>query len=715
MISKTPVPKREIVEIIMRTIPTKNVRSILKIKEETDVHRRLEDYSKNELVQVLVSTAEGRAAFEEAKAKYPLTTRPTLYMVSVSKFPDRDSLLDTTNNLAMKGYDEKVWFGSDKSIRSAYMITAAREYQIDPPFLEVPLVYEKKIEYVIADPDSEDYGEVGEVFSLENAIIWYSSKFNHALLLCGDFPAVKPILTYGNIKLGIRWQLPYLSEDMLKRLAEGATPRSASFSSLVDIFGDEFDVQAMTIYDQALGDTISYQKLIRDESRQQTAGFYSTHPDLVFGGVGISRQYGRIWTPTKLRKDTLLALSVNLIQKTEIELAREAEINLDGFIAYYRNTPVNILGKKIGLIQRRIFEKLIKAVITARKSANHEVEFDAGFIHDLIGQSEHLDLVIGLEANCENCGPYLLRCPLCQSPLAPVMTDEQQVVFQCMKHPEQRIANNQKTICECGGELEITFSTDIRIFPGAALIKSLHEFLSVLENQHYDGTFLITANIFRLVPKKNIAVTQYHLGDFKYWRIRAHFHRRNPTDEHKKEYRIALNDIKEKCSRNNSHPTRDMCNACMREVISRERILSGTDICLPRIFGYAIDERFDGIHHGREIADIRYSDILEETGEQLNLGIHLKSRERRRKLGLGRSVPSVKGLYTQYCYSAYLAAMRGENLNAIGISVPNVISKEVIDNFQYLANQLGYPLVILAEDEWVNILDAAIEKAEIGG
>lgn len=153
----------------------------------------------------------------------------------------------------------------------------------------------------------------------------------------------------------------------------------------------------------------------------------------------------------------------------------------------------------------------------------------------------------------------------------------------------------------------------------------------------------------------------------------------------------------------------------MREVISRERILSGTDICLPRIFGYAIDERFDGIHHGREIADIRYSDVLEETGEQLNLGIHLKSRERPRKLGLGRSVPSVKGLYTQYCYSAYLAAMRGENLNAIGISVPNVISKEVIDNFQYLANQLGYHLVILAEDEWIKILDAAIEKAELGG
>jgi hypothetical protein len=153
----------------------------------------------------------------------------------------------------------------------------------------------------------------------------------------------------------------------------------------------------------------------------------------------------------------------------------------------------------------------------------------------------------------------------------------------------------------------------------------------------------------------------------------------------------------------------------MNEEISKARILKGDEICLPRIFGYAIDKDFDGIHHGHEIADIRYPDILDETGEQLNLGIHLKSREHSRKRGLGRSVPSVKGLYTQYCYSAYLAASKGENLNVIGISVPNVINDGVIENFQYLANQLGYPLVILTEVEWVKILDASIEKAEIGG
>ena len=131
------------------------------------------------------------------------------------------------------------------------------------------------------------------------------------------------------------------------------------------------------------------------------------------------------------------------------------------------------------------------------------------------------------------------------------------------------------------------------------------------------------------------------------------------------------------------------------------------------MFGHAIDENFDGIHQGRKIADIRYRDELDQNREPLNVGIHLKSRERPRSRGLGRGVKSIKGLYTQYCYSAYSTAEKGENLNAIGVSVPNVINDQVIENFEYLANQLGFPLIILAEQEWLKILGAGMEKDEI--
>lgn len=710
--SGIPVPKREIIDLILRAVPIGQIRTALKIQADTDLQRRLNDFQKNQLLEVLNSTQEGHSVLDDAKANYPLTSNPTLYLVTVRYWPDRQILFDLTRALAEQMSQSAVRFGSDHTVRSIYMITSAREYVAQIPFLEVPLVYEKKLEYVISDPESEEYGEVDVIYSLEKAIIWYSEQFHHALLLCGDFSAVKPILYYGNSKLGIRWQLPFLSEDMLQRLAEGATPRTASFSRLDDDPGDELDVQTMTISDQGLGESRSYQRLMQDDFRQQTFGFYSSHPDLVFGSLGISRQYGRIWTPARLRKDTLLALSINLIQKTEEELVREADINLDGFIGYYRNIPIIHKGKKVNASQRSLIEALSKAIIIARRSPNNESVLEPELTMDLVRQVGSMDLVTALQAHCDNCGDYLVRCPLCQYPHEP-MTQNQQLIFQCPNHREQTIQNDQVIECECGANLEITFSTDLRLFPGAELLKTLHEFLVSLENQRYDGTFLITSNILQLIPIRRPSASRYALDNFRAWRIRAHLQQRHITERSKQAYTRILNRIKEKCSRNAWHPTREICEACMNEVISKARIQAGAEICLPRLLGYAIDENFDGIHHGREIADIRYRDFLEENGEGLNLGIHLKSREHSRRRGLGRSIKSIKGLYTQYCFSAYLAANRGENLNVIGISVPNTINVQVIENFEYLASQLGFPLVVIAEEEWLKILDACIEKAEL--
>jgi hypothetical protein len=151
----------------------------------------------------------------------------------------------------------------------------------------------------------------------------------------------------------------------------------------------------------------------------------------------------------------------------------------------------------------------------------------------------------------------------------------------------------------------------------------------------------------------------------------------------------------------------------MREVITTARIKAGNDLCLSRLFGYAVDEEFDGVHHGHEIADIRYPDLWINTGEEKQIGIHLKSRERSKVRGLGRSVPSIKGLYTQYCHSAYLATIQGADLDIIGVSIPNTINDEVREDFQFVSGQFGYPLVILDEEDWFRIIDAAIEKATI--
>ena len=712
-IGGTPVPKREIIDLVIRNIPGEQIREMLKIQAETDYRRRLVDFSKVKLLEVLQSTEIGRNALEETKANYPLSSSPTLYLVSVSYWPDFPHLLEVTTELAEQMQDAAVRFGSDRTVRSVYIITPAREFHIQIPFQEIPLVYEKKIEYIVADPELEDFGETDVIYSLEKAIIWYSSEYKHALLLCGDFQAVKPILYYCRTKLDISWQLPYLSEEMLDRLAEGANPRTASFTRIDDDPIGNFDAQSLTISDHSLGELRSYRSLSDDPSRQQTFGFYSSHPDLVYGGMGISRQYGRIWTPARLRKDTLLALSINLIQKTELELNREAEVNLNGFIAYYRNVPIKLGRKNLRSQQRYYFEELIKAIIRARRSPTLEFQLEPDFIRNLIEQYQNIDVVPALNIHCENCGDNLARCLICNSPLTPIFTDLQ-ITFHCPIHPdEQQYQDNQLFPCDCGANIELTFSADIRILPGVQLLKAIHKFLAVLENQQYDGSFIITGNVLRLLPRNRVAIIEYHLPEFRMWQTRAHIHQRNISDERKIQYRQILGRIKEKCIRNNRHSSLEICAACMQEAVTTARINSGNDLCLARLFGYAIDEEFDGVHHGHEVADIRYPDVLLNTGEEVRLGIHLKSRESHRVHGLGRSVSCIKGLYTQYCYSAYLATLGGEDLDVIGVSVPNEISDEVRENFQFISSQFGYPLIVLDEEDWMRITDAAIEKAAI--
>ena len=213
-------------------------------------------------------------------------------------------------------------------------------------------------------------------------------------------------------------------------------------------------------------------------------------------------------------------------------------------------------------------------IIIARGSRRNETDLDIELIDYLVGQYRQLDLVPALEAHCENCGDYLIRCPLCQSPYEPV-EQNQQIVFQCPNHQDQIIQDHQTIQCECAAELEGTFSSDLRLFPGAEILKTLHEFLASMENQGYDGTFVIIANVLRLIPRRRQPANRYSLEDFRSWRLRAHLNQRHITEKGKQKYIRILNRIKEKCSRNGWHPTREICDACMNEKISPTRIRAG--------------------------------------------------------------------------------------------------------------------------------------------
>ena len=164
---------------------------------------------------------------------------------------------------------------------------------------------------------------------------------------------------------------------------------------------------------------------------------------------------------------------------------------------------------------------------------------------------------------------------------------------------------------------------------------------------------------------------------------------------------------KEKCYRNDSPPTIQVCEKCKASEITEKQIRKRKEVCLPRVFGLPIEEKFDGIHHGHEIADIKYKDSY--NGTAIRLGIHLKSRTKSRPEGLGKSVYPIKSLYTQAFYSAYQVLKGDIDFDVIGISIPNAIRKEVVDSIQLLLNKLGYTLLVIEESDWLKIFDAALE------
>ncbi|MCA9908007.1 MAG: hypothetical protein KC519_05105, partial [Anaerolineae bacterium] len=167
---------------------------------------------------------------------------------------------------------------------------------------------------------------------------------------------------------------------------------------------------------------------------------------------------------------------------------------------------------------------------------------------------------------------------------------------------------------------------------------------------------------------------------------------------------------KEKCLRNGQRPTHTVCAQCLSSRIAIKQFSERGELCLPRIMGIAIGKGFDGIHHGHEIADVKYVDVFAKTLESVSLGIHLKSRQPPKPQGLGRSVGSIKALYTQIFYSAYLTLKGNADFDVIGLSIPNEVRQEVITSIESLLDQLGFSLLVIDEQEWVKIVDAAIEQ-----
>lgn len=714
----TVIPKRTLVDTILNTVNHDIVRQHFNIDLQTNLRSRLESFKKTDLVELLSSTPKGTKALEDAEQKYPIYSPPTLYVIHVERRPAIKDIVLQTSILASQGRDGGSFLVRSNAVRVVYVDQAAHKFpagSTDSEVLEIPLLYERRRELTDGEePDSDNYGERIVFHTLERAFLWIMDDHAHGILCCSDFESVRPIINYIGENLDFRCNLPNLTEDMMKRLAANASPRSATFSryEMQQTKSLHPQVRTITISDPLLGQQSEFRRLTKDSCRSQTAGYYTGHPGLTLGGLGISRRYGRIWTPARLSHIQLFTLALELVEQTERQLTQEATNNLPGYIRYFRNRAVYINNKPLRGFEREIFDQLLVSLIRASGNTNRETTLDSQFVSNLIAYQSSLMVTTTFDFDCPNCGIMLAKCQDCGGniPLTATII-ENDLVAEC-PHCQKEIKSGDSLRCDCGAEVNIiSLENHLKIFPSPELIDSLKDFSSMLEVPQWRDTFIVSGNLLKILMARPQQTGRISLSDLSRWRTSARYHlRRSPQAKQREKLVKLLANINEKCHKYDFHPTRENCDACLAQQISFSSFQDGA-VCLPRLMGLPIGEGFDGIHHGNEIADVRYQDSIEATGTPVELAIHLKSRVKRTPpKGVGRSKDPIKALYTQIYYSAYAVLSGRIQFDVIGVAIPNSVSVDTIDSMQRILNELGFQFLLVDEDSWLLILDAVLEE-----
>ncbi|HAX70981.1 MAG TPA: hypothetical protein PK152_08010 [Anaerolineales bacterium] len=694
------IPKQQLIKAIVRLFSESKIRSRFGIKQLTEIEGRLWDIRKDDLEGFLSSTPKGDEFFIELKKRYPHKMPRTFFLVKVAPRIYTQEIANDIAKIAKRERGEALFFNS--KIRAVFL-EGEGVIMSAMGVLEIPIAYERMLEYQIGDPpDSDRYGEIERTYAVEHAFIWLLDGYSHGIVCCSDLTALQAILKFSQNKLNLPLSVPNMPEKVFSRLIEKTETSSATFS------GFPAGVPTVTIYAKDVARSAIFQELENDPGREQTAGFFRDMDGDLFASFGISKRYARIWTPWHYSKPWLVNAGKAIIKRTQDELSAEFEKDVAGYLSYFSNVSVMLGDKKLNGGVRKIFQKLLEEILIAHKHGN-EINIDDNFILDLIKFQSKLDLQICVQFDCQNCGGGLGRCPDCLVPYSVKIADGE-VGISCAKC-KREISMEFDVSCECGSDLSIAnFKNHIQIFPGPLLQNAMEGFISQnLDELNWSGAFVIDGTLLKLLRlrgrKKGIPGL-IKLGDLDVWKSKAKIEKRRINNQ----YVELLNITKEKCFRNGVRPTLTGCKVCTSARISEEQFHKRKELCLPRIFGLPIEKKFDGIHHGREIADIKYKDTI--SGISVHIGIHLKSRVKSRpQKGLGRSVYSIKSLYTQTFYSAY-QTLKGEvDFDVIGISIPNPVSKDVIDSIQVLINKLGYSLIVLEEKDWLQIFDAALEAS----
>lgn len=701
------IPKARLVRLILDDLKAEEQAiAYFRIQKAQSVDQRLMAFNKNDLLSFILGLGEGAEnILRTLSSSFPFRTPPTLYISIVERIPDVQTLLNTLNLLVQR-QPQAIWYlGENRAIRSVYIVEPPQQFAVDRiSVLEIKVQYERKVELVQPDIDSENYGELYTTYSLETAILWLPvEQHHHSIIACCDYPALQPIRDFFEQKLGLWLNPPNLSKSILERIVRDATPRSASFTLVIDDVSPE-SIQSITFSDPSLEAKNQFLLLSGDENREQTAGYYTNHPGLALGGIGVARRDGKIWTPKRLDRRMIASLAMTLIAQTE-DVLSEID-NIDDLTVYYFGNITRIGRKRISGSGLDIWMQLFKKTMTARNSRQNEVAISVEFLHQIIKFKNILRVLTAIEYQCGSCGiRWLRKCPRCSSLLKVSYSDSMQL--RCDNCGT--IDENQLT-CECGEPVEfVDISTLVRVLPERELVTSIVK-AAERANELYSGYFVIQGLLLKYIPARRTNIPATRLNAFQAWH--AHMNRGRGGNLSQAELIEILNKTKEKCKRDNRRPSDDRCKECLAEPLNPRWIRDGKT-CLLRLFGIPINIDFDGVHHGHEVADLRYEDTYLKTGERKNIGIHVKSRHRSQPAeGMGRSKRQIRELYTQLAYSAYQAATGNQNLQVIGIGIPNTVHQDVIESMQYLVNSLGFTFLLIDELDWEVIISRAFEEAE---
>ena len=418
------IPKVYLVKTILENLESGKIRKDFGMKPDVHIEERLLSYTKYDLIKYIREM--GGQLLEAAISyipQFPLRSSPTLYLMSLgSNMADIQEISAAVTDLSTGGYCS-AFLTNGITINRIYV--ANRVEKCDEGVYQIELLYEKRIVITECNPVADDYMENKNVYSLERALLWIYENRHHSVLACNDFCAVKSCIDYVRKFLKIPAILPDMPEDMMQRIASGAGVRSATFSSLRPT--KNVDVRTLTVYDPNLSNTALFRQLTTDVERTQKSGFFTNHPGLIRAGIGITRQYGRIWTPAHLNRTELIALSRSIVGKVDKELELLSVNNPSSVLAFYSNNKVQIDGKEITGSAKYVFLELLNYLITVNKTDSITVDRD--FFKSIIKNATTLNANTTVMCTCRNCGDVEMLCEACGNRLKPKVHENEIWMF----------------------------------------------------------------------------------------------------------------------------------------------------------------------------------------------------------------------------------------------------------------------------------------------